>query len=154
MRDYTPKKTPYRGVTYRSRLEATWAAFFLVKGIEYQYEPFQVAGIYTPDFLLGTDPPTLVEIKPAKNKLELVEHKKRCEYVEHMPILLLGRAPRVGGFRWADGMWTEVTYSIWGELGGDWSRAMQDVTNELNWCGIDRLAFNQKISDGLRLPRG
>lgn len=56
--------TLYRGVQYRSRLEARWAYFFDLLGWPYQYEPFDLAG-WIPDFLLPGETPTLVEVKPA-----------------------------------------------------------------------------------------
>lgn len=54
--------TEYRGRTYRSRLEARWAAFFDRLGLAHEYEPFDL-GAWSPDFLL-TDIDTLVEVKP------------------------------------------------------------------------------------------
>ena len=56
--------TMYRGVEYRSRLEAKWAAFFDLIGWQHTYEPFDGDG-YIPDFLIHGDKPLLVEIKPA-----------------------------------------------------------------------------------------
>lgn len=56
--------TIYRGVQYRSRLEAKWAAMFDLLGWEHQYEPFDLDG-WIPDFLIaGRQSPILVEIKP------------------------------------------------------------------------------------------
>jgi hypothetical protein len=55
--------TVYRGVQYRSRLEAKWAAFFDLLGWPYQYEPFDLGG-WIPDFLLMGRVPVLVEVKP------------------------------------------------------------------------------------------
>jgi len=54
--------TEYNGRTYRSRLEARWAAFFDRVGLAHEYEPFDL-GEWSPDFLL-TDLDCLVEIKP------------------------------------------------------------------------------------------
>jgi hypothetical protein len=56
--------TTYRGIEYRSRLEARWAAFFTRLGWTFTYEPFDGDG-YIPDFILHGDNPVLVEIKPA-----------------------------------------------------------------------------------------
>lgn len=50
-------QTNYRGVTYRSRTEARWAAFFHEAGIACDYEPQGLAldaGWYLPDFHLPT----------------------------------------------------------------------------------------------------
>ena len=56
--------TIYRGIEYRSRLEAKWAAFFQLIDWKYTYEPFDGDG-YIPDFVLHGDYPCVVEIKPA-----------------------------------------------------------------------------------------
>lgn len=56
--------THYRGVLYRSRLEAKWAAFFDEIGWWHTYEPFDARG-YIPDFMIQGDRPFLVEVKPA-----------------------------------------------------------------------------------------
>ena len=56
--------TKYKGVQYRSRLEAKWAVMFDMLGWVYQYEPFDLPG-WIPDFvLLGKKRTTLVEVKP------------------------------------------------------------------------------------------
>jgi len=54
--------TVYKGRSYRSRLEARWAAFFDHLGIKHEYEPFDLGG-WSPDFLLP-ELETLVEVKP------------------------------------------------------------------------------------------
>jgi hypothetical protein len=56
--------TLYRGVQYRSRLEAKWAAFFNEIGWWHTYEPFDAHG-YIPDFMIQGARPFLVEVKPA-----------------------------------------------------------------------------------------
>lgn len=53
--------TTYRGVRYRSLLEARWAAFFSLLGISFCYEPFETPG-YIPDFLLAGR--VLCEVRP------------------------------------------------------------------------------------------
>ena len=51
----------YAGVSFRSSLEATWAAFFDLAGMPWEYEPIQVPG-WVPDFrLFGR---FLCEVKP------------------------------------------------------------------------------------------
>lgn len=60
---YTKKSrdTMYAGCLFRSRLEATWAAFFDVCGIKWVYEPFDLPG-WSPDFLILDT--VFVEVKP------------------------------------------------------------------------------------------
>ena len=57
------RPTKYRGVQYRSKLEATWAAFFDQVGWPFEYEPEVYPG-WAPDFLLMGATPVLVEVKP------------------------------------------------------------------------------------------
>lgn len=58
-------ETVYRGVTFRSRLEAKWAAFFDLCQWKWEYEPIDLNG-YIPDFILTfPNAPILVEVKPA-----------------------------------------------------------------------------------------
>jgi hypothetical protein len=61
--------TTYRGIRYRSRLEARWAAFFDAIGWQHTYEPFDGDG-YIPDFLIHGDRRLLIEIKPAASRAE------------------------------------------------------------------------------------
>ena len=67
--------TRYRGYHFRSRLEARWAVFFDVLGLEYQYEPqgFEVGfdgSPYLPDFLLVKEN-VWVEVKGDRNAFDL-----------------------------------------------------------------------------------
>jgi hypothetical protein len=56
--------TTYKGVRFRSRLEAKWAAFFDAVDWPWEYEPIDLGG-YIPDFVLPFTPaPILVEVKP------------------------------------------------------------------------------------------
>lgn len=59
------KPTVYKGIKFRSRLEARWAAMFDQLGWTWEYEP-EIDGAYIPDFLLhGTgDRRVYVEVKP------------------------------------------------------------------------------------------
>ena len=59
-----PVITGYAGTTFRSQLEARWAAYFDERGIEWQYEPARFSG-WTPDFRLvlnGVE--SYAEVKP------------------------------------------------------------------------------------------
>ena len=64
-----PKPTLYKGIRFRSRLEARWAVFFDAIGREWVYEPTfrELAGLsYQPDFLMDGwgGEPVVVEVKP------------------------------------------------------------------------------------------
>jgi hypothetical protein len=67
--------TKYKGVMFRSRLEARWAAFFDLAGWSWEYEPIDLPG-WSPDFRCtfhcghsecggrGSTHTLLVEVKP------------------------------------------------------------------------------------------
>lgn len=66
---YTKKARPteYGGRTYRSELEASWAAFFDLRTITYEYEPLIDLVAWRPDFhisLIDGDDFVLAEVKP------------------------------------------------------------------------------------------
>lgn len=74
--------TIYKGVQFRSRLEARWAAFFDLIGWKWEYEPIDLKG-WTPDFLVtfpcnhsecSGNHTLLVEIKPYFNLHEFKGH--------------------------------------------------------------------------------
>jgi len=56
--------TVYGAICFRSRLEATWAAFFDLCGWSWAYEPIDLEG-WVPDFVLFLARPVYVEVKPA-----------------------------------------------------------------------------------------
>lgn len=67
MIDRTIAATPavYRGVQFRSTLEAQWAAFFDIAGWPWAYEPRVPMDFWVPDFeLRGARWPIYVEVKP------------------------------------------------------------------------------------------
>jgi hypothetical protein len=63
--------TVYKGIEFRSRLEAKWAAMFDQLGWPWEYEPVDLLG-YIPDFVLKWDHGhTICEVKPATTVDEL-----------------------------------------------------------------------------------
>ena len=62
--EHTPVITEYAGTTFRSQLEARWAAYFDQRGIAWQYEPDRLSG-WTPDFrLILNGVEAYAEVKP------------------------------------------------------------------------------------------
>lgn len=58
------RETRFADHVFRSRLEATWAAFFSLVGWQWEYEPVDLKG-WVPDFaLIGRKEIVLVEVKP------------------------------------------------------------------------------------------
>ena len=62
--EQTPAITEYGGTTFRSQLEARWAAYFDKQGIAWEYEPVRFDG-WVPDFRLVLDGAQVyAEVKP------------------------------------------------------------------------------------------
>lgn len=67
-KSFTGIPTTYKGIKFRSRLEARWAAYFDLRddGLKWAYEPIDLPG-WIPDFMLeipGIELPALAEVKP------------------------------------------------------------------------------------------
>jgi len=107
--EQTPVITEYGGTTFRSQLEARWAAYFDRRGIAWEYEPAQFNG-WTPDFrlVLGGDE-AYAEVKPVTefpmDVAQRVLHAG-CGAV----VLILGNGPR-HAWLYRDGGWrsTDLT---------------------------------------------
>lgn len=92
----TARPTIYRGLEFRSRIEATWAAFFDVCGWGWQYEPFDMSG-WVPDFLLHFEKPTLVEVKPTFDQCAESISLLRASFKDpKVELLVLGSGIRNG----------------------------------------------------------
>jgi len=89
-------KTEYKGIQFRSMLEARYAAWFDLVGWQWVYEPFE-ADHYIPDFMIQGEHPFLVEVKPAMSQAEYMEPvdriSKACAEVWKNDILILGTTP-------------------------------------------------------------
>lgn len=94
--------TTYGGVRFRSRLEATWAAFFDLAGIAWDYEPVDFEG-WVPDFVLRVEGgPLYVEVKPVPLILwdnqwsvpDAAAFAKAKSHGKEVWVLLLGERPQ------------------------------------------------------------
>lgn len=103
MNDIKPIETWYKGIRFRSRLEARWAVFFDALDIRWEYESqgYVVDGRpYLPDFHL-TEWGTWVEVKGAVTALD---HALMLAAAQYLPgardgrptLLLLGSIPQPG----------------------------------------------------------
>ena len=90
MRDVTAIPTVFRGVQFRSRLEARWAALFQALRWSWTYEPCDYNG-WIPDFVLNFHRPLLVEVKPALTRQDLEPYAEELgDIAGDHEILLLG----------------------------------------------------------------
>jgi hypothetical protein len=70
--------TLFEGVQYRSRIEATWAAFLSLVKLDHEYEPTDLPG-WIPDFKLNfAKHPIIVEVKATEDDFELAKSKIEC----------------------------------------------------------------------------
>lgn len=87
--------TLYKGVQFRSRLEARWAAFFDQCSWPWTYEPFDLPG-WIPDFQIGSA--VLVEVKPYTAPGQFIDACRKAHHAMKQvgapfDLLLLGVAP-------------------------------------------------------------
>jgi len=87
-------ETNYKGIIFRSRLEAKWAMFFDEVGWDWTYEPIDLQG-WIPDFIIyGEGRDVLIEVKPFSkeeewnNELKIIE--KAIKNTKYDCVLLLG----------------------------------------------------------------
>ena len=103
-------RTEYKGISFRSRLEAKWARMFDFIGWRWEYEPMDLAG-WIPDFLLvGTSGNSLlVEVKPILSMSEIEDplrwkwEKALAESERESDVLVLGvlgpgESDQMGGY--------------------------------------------------------
>lgn len=86
---HSPKPIVYADTVFRSRLEASWAAFFDLAGWSWRYEPYDLDG-WTPDFLIEGAYPLLVEVKAIdwNTDLEMViwrHYDELAKAIKHAP---------------------------------------------------------------------
>lgn len=151
--NYTVKAHPteFKGVMFRSRLEARWAGFFDLLEIKWEYEPIDFNG-WSPDFKIylpcghSECPDThdlYAEVKPYTTVEQFKGHPSWSDDWNGATwdtTLLLGLTPRVSQFQISHGS-GGGTYSLY-----DWDfgalrleRAWIMAGNLTQWCGNRRL---------------
>lgn len=107
--------TVYRGIEFRSRVEARWAAMFTNLGWSWEYEPVDADG-YIPDFLVQGGKPMFVEVKAAISHQDYMDATPKAEALVPYgtDVLIVGASPfplMPGGFN------NEPDYTPAGVLG-------------------------------------
>ena len=134
--------TRYKGIQYRSRLEARWAAFFDLAGWHVEYEPVDFNG-WIPDFAIIESSLVYVEIKPTHVfPVEVAQKIDRSGCEED--VLILGNilfpicedpGSFYPGFGWLGEWIDEPKYRCWSAAqGGMWRQSTPRQS-------VDRLGF-------------
>lgn len=151
--------TKYKGVQFRSRLEARWAVMFDLLEWDWEYEPLDAKG-YIPDFVLTGDKPVLVEVKPDLLYSELDEYWPRISRAlfgiwAHDYIIIGGSpTPTIDGYgapefqnknpSWADpylgvlGEWDGDTEVIQAHIAEDWVKDAAWKVDGAVWSGCQQ----------------
>ena len=91
--EQAPVITEYGGITFRSQLEARWAAYFDRHSISWEYEPARFSG-WTPDFRLVLDGgEAYAEVKPV-SEFPMDVAQRLLNAGCNGDIFILGRGPR------------------------------------------------------------
>ena len=106
--EYKGIPTLYKGIQFRSRLEARWASFFDLCGWKWEYEPLELSG-WIPDFIITSKDKKkiLVEVKPTDDLswFELQKYKLAIKNTVYdvCELLLLGNSVRDSIRDWSSG---------------------------------------------------
>ena len=104
--EQTPAITEYGDTTFRSQLEARWAAHFDRRGIAWEYEPVRFDG-WVPDFRLVMDGAQVyAEVKPV-SEFPMDVAQRILDAGCGGDVLILGQGPRQA-WRYRDGGWNPV----------------------------------------------
>ena len=101
-----PAITEYCGTTFRSQLEARWAAYFDRRGIAWEYEPARFDG-WVPDFRLLMDGvEAYAEVKPV-SEFPMDAAQRILNADCDADALILGNGPS-HAWRYRNGGWTSA----------------------------------------------
>lgn len=106
----TPMETRYRGLLFRSRIEARWALFYNKIGVPYQYEAegYDLNGTrYLPDFWMPRQN-CFIEIKGAEPTLEEQCKAALLAQLSKKQVFIFGSLPGI------------ATYGLMGGSGEEW----------------------------------
>jgi hypothetical protein len=152
--DYTIKaiETNYKGFTFRSRLEARWAAMFDLLGWNWDYEPSDFNG-WMPDFILfGKTKRIYVEVKPVVRFPIDVSKKMQDSGCENEMLIVgqvcpLPECPEEFAEDDNELGWIVYPYSEDDQLSGGWDRARFGIWSlkNIGYCSVNH-QWNDRIS--------
>jgi hypothetical protein len=156
----TPIETQYNGRFFRSRLEATWAAFFDLCNWQWEYEPFDLNG-WIPDFIIRDkqfgDGELLVEVKPfflsELDSQDVDDIYKKISSAHEGESLLLGVSPYEVNWWCAIGkLMSPLTDQNWGNdidnaVINYQTKVVGNVSHKYKWAKIPN-RYDISASDG------
>lgn len=116
--------TLYKGIQFRSRLEARWAAYFDLWSMDWKYEPIDLPG-YIPDFICSAGPfrEDLFEVKPASSPADCLDAAAKIDASGWRgAAVVVGRDPSIMLVSVGAGKWRPST-SMDGPAWGKWAEA-------------------------------
>jgi hypothetical protein len=132
--------TEFRGTMYRSRLEARWAAFFHLAGIDYQYEPVDLPG-WSPDFritwacghsMCPANHSILIEVKPYPKIEDFNGHKCMKHFYGH------GDIPACSSAAFGENPWVTYWQMCHGSGGGE-----ERLEDNFHWITEHRHGYRE-----------
>jgi hypothetical protein len=150
-------QTKYKGILYRSRLEARWATFFdtLKVRIQYEHEGFELDGMrYLPDFYLP-ELKCYIEVKGQKPTKQEQELAFLLSKDSGMPVhIFSGSVPEPGIENWDDSGFEIFTYDFSKKNENMRYQLYQKDIYAINQCPkCESIGFSKKGITGL-LPCG
>jgi len=132
--------TMYKGIQFRSRLEAKWASFFDLMNWKWQYEPCDFNG-WIPDFAIyGSKQTTYVEVKPTVKFLADIANEIDSSGCKDEVILIGETCPIPGEGLWGEESSTQLGWIRWpyGEHGEfiAWDDCYFGIWDDVNKIGF------------------
>lgn len=148
----------YRGVIFRSRMEARWAAYFDILGICWIYEPDGIclpSGNYCPDFRISIYPMDqtawrYAEIKPTSEAADFIAVKLRdlSSMIDEEVFCLIGNPQEMRQHRSV-----EHFYEKYAEGAFSWRAFVHKRWGTLDFCGDYEDERDKKCFDLLNRMR-
>jgi hypothetical protein len=146
-------ETKYKGILFRSRLEAKWASFFDLLGWKWRYEPADFNG-WIPDFAIYGHDCVYVEVKPVIDFPADVAGKIDASGCQNEVLILGETGPdRMGGGDWLRLGWLREAVGYADEPIREWwwdAAALgkwEDGNGTVGFCHSEA-AFTDRISGG------
>lgn len=108
------RPTKYKGIRYRSQIEACWAAYMDLLNWDVVYEPEGFVG-YIPDFIVRGEHELLIEVKHHRRESELEQYRSKIEQTWAGRYLIVGGRFDIQIGRYVEPIIPEHAEELWGK---------------------------------------